>query len=470
MQNPEAQIILPQEPKRTKFRLNAKNFFITIPQCIKSDKIPGGEVDLQQWFSLIFDMTRPLWPKRAMLCLERHEDGNYHIHMLLSYEKRINCRGSTYFHKLYKENDILHQENMNIQRVRNLKDVTRYLRKGGRYITIPDQAFEESDSKKEIDSKEIAQKVMDGESMKELIETYPGYFLRNLSKVIQFRQYWQSLLHESSIPKPTQSLWKQALTNQILNLIKRKSPSTRPETITLDQVLQPALRLGQINTILKDQETVILRWLLLNLSNEQREFKSKQLWIFGPGNHLKTTLVLQLQRVFNIYFIPKHESFYDAYHNGVYDLCCIDEFRAHKKVQFVNEWSQGSAFPIPKKGSQYTKKDNPPFIILSNYSPEECYTRTDAMALNTLKLRFEVVQLERPLSLVVEILEKTVDSLCQDAEPTGKKLRQKRSRSYDIGYRDLPTPPSPPGEEFSYLRTPSPLLPLPSSFVEINKS
>ena len=61
-----------------------------------------------------------------------------------------------------------------------------------------------------------------------------------------------------------------------------------------------------------------------------------------------------------------YEDFYCDYMDGCYDVIVLDEFKGQKRIQDLNQWTDGSHFPVKRKGlTPYVKKDNLPFIILS---------------------------------------------------------------------------------------------------------
>ena len=66
-----------------------------------------------------------------------------------------------------------------------------------------------------------------------------------------------------------------------------------------------------------------------------------------------------------------------------------------KTIQFLNQFLQGSAMPIRKKGSQGMKYKNLPVLILSNYRLSECYLKAaNDGRLNTLECRLEIVEID----------------------------------------------------------------------------
>ena len=67
------------------FRLYSKTFFLTYAQC------PEPKETLRD---LLFTFGTV---KKLAIGRETHEDGNYHLHALVQYEKKINVRSETYF-------------------------------------------------------------------------------------------------------------------------------------------------------------------------------------------------------------------------------------------------------------------------------------------------------------------------------------------------------------------------------------
>ena len=84
---------------------------------------------------------------------------------------------------------------------------------------------------------------------------------------------------------------------------------------------------------------------------------------------------------------------YDGYEDGCYDLVVMDEFKSHKKIQFLNAWCDGQPLPLRQKGCQSVKNDNLPLIVCSNFSIENCYH--EGIGRDALVDRFNVVRMEK---------------------------------------------------------------------------
>lgn len=94
--------------------------------------------------------------------------------------------------------------------------------------------------------------------------------------------------------------------------------------------------------------------------------------------------------------MPPDEDYYDDYEDNKYQLIAIDEFKAQKTQQQLNRWLDGQEMSVKKKGFQGYKRDNLPFIIISNYAPEDVYPKLFAFGqLGPFLSRLEVVKVEK---------------------------------------------------------------------------
>eukprot|EP00918_Siedleckia_nematoides_P027766 GHVU01059762.1.p1 GENE.GHVU01059762.1~~GHVU01059762.1.p1 ORF type:complete len:269 (+),score=49.77 GHVU01059762.1:2-808(+) len=104
-------------------------------------------------------------------------------------------------------------------------------------------------------------------------------------------------------------------------------------------------------------------------------FRPKQLWIHGPPNIGKSTLIEALEECLRVYKVPKTEDFYDFYADREWDLSILDEFHGQKTITWLNEWLDGSKIVLRVKGAQTLKTDRLATLIVSNPSPEQCYRK-----------------------------------------------------------------------------------------------
>jgi len=101
--------------EKSSFRLNAKNFFITYPQC---------EADKGELLAHMLELEPSV--KFCRVARELHADGNPHLHVLLSCSKKRDIRSAGHFDWLGKH--------PNVQSCRNLVDVLDYISKDGDFV------------------------------------------------------------------------------------------------------------------------------------------------------------------------------------------------------------------------------------------------------------------------------------------------------------------------------------------------
>ena len=109
----------------------------------------------------------------------------------------------------------------------------------------------------------------------------------------------------------------------------------------------------------------------------------------------KTSLILELQKSIEVIWWMKYEDFDDMYKDNVYDVAVVDEFKGQRRLQYMNELLQGGPMTLRQKGTQYTKRQNIPFIILSNFSIGDCYPNLTPTAWQTLAARVTVIELKQ---------------------------------------------------------------------------
>jgi len=146
------------------------------------------------------------------------------------------------------------------------------------------------------------------------------------------------------------------------------------------------------------QTREIIDWLNSNIKTN-RYFRQEQLYISGPKQHYKTTMVRLLRVFLMIYDMPKSEDFYDLYEDDLYDLVLLDEFKGQKKPQDLNEWLQGEDINVRQKGKQSYKKDNLPMIILANWPIYTVYKNLTLEHLEPTMSRLKMIDLESPIDI-----------------------------------------------------------------------
>lgn len=322
--------------KKTKFRMQGKNFTITFPQCdvprtTAVERICAKYGDELQGY---------------IVCEELHKDGTPHLHAFLQFKEKQHFRDPNCF-------DFIGGQHGNYQVTKNIRKWVTYITKEENY-TAKGVDVKSIKSKKAPKNEEVAQMIMEGKSLREINEKNPGYVMLNKRKLEEYES-WISC--------------------------------ERSKKSKIDWIV-PKLD-GLTGSQLK-----IAEWICKNI-RQQRSFKAPQLFITGTANLGKTSLVEWLEKSLSVYHIPITEEFYDLYSDD-YDLVVMDEFKGQKTIQWMNMFLQGSPMNIRKKGSQYMKMKNMPVIILSNYSLGECYPKArDDGRLKTLEARLIEIEVTK---------------------------------------------------------------------------
>lgn len=306
---------VPTEEKKKKFRLHGKNFFLTFPMCQTTK-----EVALKR-------ILEKFSESKALVCHEKHMSGDDHLHCLIQFEKKKDFRQNFCF-------DFIGGKHGKYEPCRDIKKAVEYITKKGDYISEGINV-ESILAKKSPKQETIARLLDKGIPLVEVREKEMGYYMMNKRKLQEFET--ECVLKKK---KESREKWIEFTETELQGM----NPSSWP----------------------------IAEWLNKNMFKE-RPFKQEQLYIYGQKNLGKTTLVRWLENFACVYWMPTSEDFYDMYSEDFHDLIVLDEFRGEKRITELNQWLQGSEMNLRKKGSQSIKRKNLSMIILSNFSPEECY-------------------------------------------------------------------------------------------------
>lgn len=332
-------LAVPKEPteKTTKkaFRMDAKQFILTFPQCDVKKEVAVERLQ-QKWKEEL---------KGYIVCEEAHKDGTPHLHVFLLFHRRKDVRRTDFF-------DFIGGKHGSYEVARSVRGSVEYVTKGGNYI-VEGLDVEAIKKKRAQKNETYAKMLLDGKSVSEINQIDPGYVMINKRKLEDY-QTWVECESEK----------------------KRKVEWIPPKIDGLT-----------------DANFKIAEWILKNI-RQPRQFKSPQLYIHGPKNLGKTSLVEWLEKSLSVYHMPMGEEFYDLYSDD-YDLVVMDEFKGQKTIQWLNLFLQGSPLNIRKKGCQSMKRKNLPCIILSNYSLSEIYVKANLDGrLSTLEARLLCVEID----------------------------------------------------------------------------
>lgn len=329
-----------------KFRLNATDLFLTYPHC---DMDPA-EVERE--------LRRILkWFDKAAICRESHANGLPHLHAIVHLSKRCNLHSPTSLDIRDGRGRVFHG---NYQPARNASDCLNYVEKdrdvrycGGTMEDVQSvlrAAIPQENSRKRKLAEALGE-LMTGKTLGDLLRD-PNYV--SLA-IIQQR-----------------------------NLLAAKS------ILTTEMFLKKSKKWLTASGAPGSASALIAEWLNKNLM-KPRPFRSPQLYLYGPTGIGKTSFIAALEPAVRIYYLPMLEDWYDDYDDGKFDLVVLDEFNSQKTLQFMNQLLDGQVLPLKQKGRQVVKRDNLPVVILSNYSPDECYGKTDPSRKATFLSRLHVV-------------------------------------------------------------------------------
>nr|ABU95066.1 AC1 [Tomato leaf curl New Delhi virus] len=105
-------------PRR--FRIDAKNYFLTYPKC---------SLTKEEALSQLQTLETPTAKKFIKICRELHEDGSPHIHVLIQFEGKFQCKNNR-FCDLVSPSRAAHFH-PNIQGAKSASDVKKYIDKDG---------------------------------------------------------------------------------------------------------------------------------------------------------------------------------------------------------------------------------------------------------------------------------------------------------------------------------------------------
>lgn len=353
MAEPDVHVPL-SEAARVQFRLRARFLFLTWPQCDTPKE------------TVLANIKKLTNYEYAVVCREDHKDeAGVHLHAFVALTKRCSKTGCKWL-------DDLAGKHGHYRAARNNYAIVNYVIKDGDYVfdgfdpaVFLGKRMQKKKSTGPSKSSEVARLVVEENADLDAIDAVmPEFVLMNKRKLQEYISYQQ---------------------------VKRAKANLKPWT-SLD-----------MSSYANDHQSTfkIAKWIAANIK-VPREFKQKQLYVWSDGpNAGKTELVIQLSKMLSVFHVPK-TGYVDGYQSNYFDLLVIDEFKSHFTIQFLNEFLQGSTMHLNQKGTGTVKTDNPPIIILSNYSLEECYSKKQFTgAFEALKSRLKIVKVPKGVKIDV---------------------------------------------------------------------
>jgi len=273
-----------EKGRKNDYRAKGVNWFLTFPQCSVTK-----EVAIQR-----ITGNSDLKVKAVIAGQEKHADGNPHLHIIVCLGRKLETRRANYW-------DFVGSKHGDYRVVDSPKKCYEYVTKEDKEPTIFGTIPTIFLGSKKLKSDQCASMIMSGSTVEMVVRTMPGYSLLNLAKIQTFRSYVSNVCSTTST-------------------MSQESPTSYSGADLATKY--------------------IVDWLAGNLFKE-RAFKQKQLWIYGPPNTLKTSLLIALMKFCRAYMVPMEEDFYDSYEDDAYDIIVFDEYKSHKTIQFLNRYIQG---------------------------------------------------------------------------------------------------------------------------------
>lgn len=351
----------------------AKNWFLTFPRCATT-KEEAMERLKSKFKETLF---------AAEIAQEQHKESpppgttvESHLHILVMLTKKLSIRSPKYF-------DFLCSKHGNYQTCNTVYGSRNYLNKedpstlkfgdlplpGKTNFSTKTSATDGKITPSRAKATTIAKSFLSGSlTPNDLLTEDPGYYMLNKQKVDAFYSVARAHLAKKSL-KP----W---------NLLEYRGTCSKT--------------------------ALIIEWLRSNIRSV-RHLKQRHLYVSGPPNTYKTTMVTLLEEFLSTFDFPTSEEFFDFWHensnalNPIFDLVKLDEFKGQIQIQVLNRWLEGAKYTLRKKGSQFMKETNPPCLITSNYSLDQCYRKAlekNHEALDSLKTRLDVLELSEPVDIL----------------------------------------------------------------------
>jgi len=177
------------EPRR-KFRINAKNLFLTWP---KNDMDPAEVMNkLIERFTL---------ENVSYVCVseEKHADGTPHIHAVVCLKEKTDIKNAN-------DLDSVGGKHGNYQAAKKVRDVVQYVQKGGKFV-------EHGECPKEAKGKItslVSEAIRSGQSLDKVDEMDSGFFMMHQRQIKEYYQFQQLKKLKETPPRPPliMSRWK----------------------------------------------------------------------------------------------------------------------------------------------------------------------------------------------------------------------------------------------------------------------
>ena len=351
------------------FRFHSKTLYFTFPQCDTPKTVALDNI-VAEWGPNV---------EFAVVSRELHEDGFPHLHGLVKFVSKVNYKDCTFA-------NFIGGKQGNYQSCRSIANTYRYIVKNGDFVTHGSLPVCVRPKKVSIGDSVISA-MKEGATMSDIRHRFPVYYMIHRAKLAVM--YNEMRAEAEFAPK-------------------EKFPGFVVPNVLVDSI-------GH----------AIFSWLNKNFL-EPRTHKQPQLWLWGPPGVGKTPICMEMEKYFRPFHLNKTSKFYDGYSDDTCDFVVIDEYKAQKCITELNQFLEGVTMNLEIKGAFVVKtksSGNKPVIILSNFSPRECYKNTTEAAIAPLLARITEVYIPEEYKIYEHMkLASSVESILFDEAPPMERL------------------------------------------------
>lgn len=319
----------------TRFRLRAKQFFLTYPQCETTKEVAAQNI--RDRFGDSIEAYAIAAEHHA--ATEQDPVGGAHLHILLHFKERLEATRADFFDFITGTHGNYQVQKGTIQKV-------------AEYLTKEDQTplcfgidLDAAKRKQKSLFGQLAEMIKDGKSMDEIDDEMPGAVLQHKRKLDDYYQFQEAKRRRLEV---------------------RENPKK-----------------GFLH--FEDQDLTVELGL-------PRPFRTKQYFITGPTGTGKTSLINALNEAgFRGYPLPIDGKF-DEWSDD-FDFAYIDEFNSQLTLTIMNQFLDGQLMCLTCRYQNKLKKKNVPVFILSNKHLEELYPNTPVAMKAALASRLEIISM-----------------------------------------------------------------------------
>jgi hypothetical protein len=313
----------------TRFRLRAKRFFLTFPQCDVTKEVAAKNIEAK-WLADI---------DAYAIAAETHaptaEDpvGGPHLHVLIHFKKEISVSRADFF-------DCVTGTHGNYQVQKGtLAQAAEYLTKEDKEPKCFNIDLEAAKRKKSSKFMTIAKLIQEGKSIEEIDAEYPDVVMMHKRKLEDYVEMQKSKRARVEVPSPC---W--------LTICGVDIPIGMP-----------------------------------------REHRATQYYIWGPPGIGKSTIIVELtNRGYRGFALP-YNGHWEDWSDDDYDFAYADEFNGQVKITELNQFLSGDLMLLPCRFRNKMKRRNVTTLILSNLPLEDQYKNVPEVSKNALMTRLTVI-------------------------------------------------------------------------------